>query len=384
MGGKQVWVTTALLCALTGLAVQVLAVNWRYGGNWTGLFCTGSAFPVPPVLAGENVYIFPNSTGYDGQMYHYVAHDPLMRTEMWRYVDNARIRYRRILLPAIAFLLAVGRQPWIDHAYIGANLLFLLLGAWWLSRYLDLLGYQPRWAALFVLVPAVLISLDRLTVDLAFTALCIGFALYMRLGQDASACAVLALACLTRDTGFVLAAAACLAMLAAHRFAKAVLFGAAILPSVAWYWFVQLRTPDYTDARFGQLIPFKGVFEALLHPMAYPFGSSVNAALGWLDRLALLGFVLAVAFTVWLVRHNGFGHMETALVLWSIIGLCLPGSFWEECYSGSRAFTPLLIWVMLAALPRAGWRAALPLLMAMPRVILQVIGPLLIAFGRAS
>jgi hypothetical protein len=96
--------------------------------NWTALFCTGSRFPVPPALAGESVYIFPNSTGYDGQMYHYVAHDPFIRTDMWRYMDNAQVRYRRILLPALAFLLAAGWQPGIDRAYIGANLLFLFFG----------------------------------------------------------------------------------------------------------------------------------------------------------------------------------------------------------------------------------------------------------------
>jgi hypothetical protein len=326
------------------------------------------------------VYLFPNSTGYDGQMYHYVAHDPLIRTDIWRYVDNARVRYRRVLLPAIAFLLAASRQSWIDPAYIGANLLFLSLGAWWLSRYLDILGVQAHLAALFVLAPAALISLDRLTVDLAFTALCIGFALYVRQGQDANAYAVLVLACLSRDTGFILAIAACLALLFQRRFVKAVVWTTAMLPAAAWYWYVKLRTPDYSDARFMQLIPFKGILETLLDPMTYPFGGAVNAGLRWLDRLAVLGFVLAVVLTVWLVRRNGFGHTELALVLWSFVGLCLPRSFWEDCYAGTRVFTPLLIYFMLGALPEVGWRAMMPLLLAMPRVVLQVVAPLMQAF----
>jgi hypothetical protein len=243
------------------------------------------------------------------------------------------------------------------------------------------LKHQPRWAALFVLVPAALFSPDRLTVDLAFTALCIGFALYLRIGHDANAYVVLSLACLTRDTGFVLAVAAFLALLLERRFAKAVLFGTATLPAATWYWYVKVRTPDYPDARFGQLIPFKGIFETFLRPLTYPFGRAANAGLDWLDRLALLGFALAVVLTVWLVRHNGFGHMEITMVLWSVIGMCLPRTFWEDCYSGTRVFTPLLIWVMLGALPTAGWKAAVPLLMALPRVMLQVIAPLLVALG---
>ena len=380
-GGRgRVCVTTALLCALSGLALQFLIVNFRYGGNWTALFCTGSNFKVPPALAGERVYVFPNSTGYDGQMYHYVAHDPLIRTDIWRYMDNSRVRYRRILLPAIAFLLAAGRQAWIDKAFLGANLLFLFLGAWWLSRYLASLGLQPRLAALFILAPASLISLERLNVDLSFTALCIGFALYVRLGQDAKAYALLMLACLTRDTGFVLAAAACLALSVERRFAKAAVLATAMLPAAAWYWRVQSMTPDYSDERFGQLIPFKGIFEVLLHPLRYTFRGAVSAGLGWLDRLAMLGYVVAVVLTFWLIRRNGFGQMEAAMVLWSLLGLCLPGSSWEDCYFGARVFTPLLIYVMLRAVPSLGWRSMAPLLMVIPRVVLQVGAPLLLAF----
>jgi hypothetical protein len=379
-GHRRVCVITALLCSLSGLALQFLIVNFRYGGNWTALFCTGSKFKVPPALAGEKVYVFSNSTGYDGQMYHYVAHDPLIRTDIWRYMDNSRVRYRRILLPAIAFLLAARRQTSIDSAYLGANLLFLFLGAWWLSRYLDSLGLQPRLAALFVLAPASLVSLDRLTVDLPFTALCIGFALYVRLGQDAKAYAVLMLACLSRDTGFVLVAAACLALSVKRRFAKAVVFATAMLPAAAWYWRVKLMTPDYSDERFGQLIPLNGIFEVLLHPLTYPLGGAVSAGLGWLDRLAMLGYLVAVLLTIWLIRRNGFGQMEAAMVLWSFLGLCLPRSFWEDCYSGARVFTPLLIYFMLRAVPAVGWKSMVPMLMVIPRIVLQVGAPLLLAF----
>jgi hypothetical protein len=115
--------------------------------------------------------------------------------------------------------------------------------------------------------------------------------------------------------------------------------------------------------------------------MKPPFGAAVNAGLGWLDRLAVLGLVLAVLLTVWLIRRNGFGQMEAAMLLWSFLGLCLPRRFWEDCYSGARVFTPLLIYFMLRAVPAVGWRSMAPLLMAIPRVVLQVGAPLLLAFG---
>jgi len=71
--------------------------------------------------------------------------------------------------------------------------------------------------------------------------------------------------------------------------------------------------------------------------------------------------------------------MEAAMALWSFLGLCLPRSFWEDCYSGTRVFTPLLIYFLLRAGP-AGWSSMVPLLMVIPRVVLQVGGPLLLAF----
>src|SRR5437016_405076 len=109
----------ALVCTL-GLGVwQALTVHFSYGGNWTALYCTGALFkPAPAALQSENIYLFPNSSGYDGQMYHYIAHDPFLSRGFSANIDAPRIRYRRILVPALAFLLALGRDGAIDIAYL--------------------------------------------------------------------------------------------------------------------------------------------------------------------------------------------------------------------------------------------------------------------------
>lgn len=378
----MICVSTALVCTLLGFAWQYLVVHTRYQGNWTALFCTGAAFPPPPALAREGLYIFPNSSGYDGQFYHYAAHDPLARGGMQRYMDVPRRRYERILLPAVAFALALGRQPFIDAAFIAANLLFLLLGAWWLGRLLETFGFRPQWAALFVLAPAALISLDRLTVDLAFAALCIGFALYVRRKEDAGVYAMAALACLSREAGFVLAAAASLSWLAQRRFRQAAAFLTALIPGAAWYVYLAFQTPADPDARTAHLMPLAGIVEVLLHPFRYEVGDDpARAILQWLDRLALLGFVLAALLTVWIVRRTRFGPVEAAMVLWSVLGLCLPAIVWAEPFAGPRVFTPLLILVIVLGMPLLRWRALVPMAMVLPRVALQVLAPLLWYFG---
>ena len=78
---------SALLCVAIGFAWQALTVHYNRGGNWTALFLSGSQFPVPPALSSENVYVFPDSGGYDGQMYHNVAHDPMLRHGFGKFVE---------------------------------------------------------------------------------------------------------------------------------------------------------------------------------------------------------------------------------------------------------------------------------------------------------
>jgi hypothetical protein len=68
---------------------MALTVHYNYGGNWTGLFCTGANQRVPVGQLDEKVHTFPASLGYDGQFYHHIAHDPLGCTQLLSYVDGA-------------------------------------------------------------------------------------------------------------------------------------------------------------------------------------------------------------------------------------------------------------------------------------------------------
>src|SRR5262249_31926227 len=128
--------TSLLVAALGAIAAfgwQFLVVHSQYGGNWTGLYYTGDRYPPPPELA-ETIWVHPNSTGYDGQFYHYIAHDPLMRRGFDRAIDAPRLRYRRILVPAVANLLAFGQDRFVDGAYIGLIGASVFLGILWMSR----------------------------------------------------------------------------------------------------------------------------------------------------------------------------------------------------------------------------------------------------------
>jgi hypothetical protein len=166
----------ALLATAMVFAWQCLTVRYNYQGNWTALFCTGSAFAVPPLKEFQGTYIFGGSTGYDGQFYRYVAHDPFDRQGLSQWVDAPRLRYTRILTPLLAYTVAMGIPGAVDWTYYAATLATLFLGAYWAARYAMECGCKAVWGLGFLLVPAVQVSIDRMTVDLAVAALCCAWA----------------------------------------------------------------------------------------------------------------------------------------------------------------------------------------------------------------
>ena len=287
----------ALSCVLAVFGWQWLTVRYNFGGNWSALFYTSGLWPVPPALAFENIYQFPNSNGWDGQFYHIMAHDPFLRTDQTGNIDAPRLRYRRILLPALASLLAAGKSYRIDNAYRFAILLFVFAGAYWLARIAQSSGRSPAWGLAFALIPGAIVSIDRMGIDVVLAALCLGFACYSRSATDAPAKAsalfgILVLAGLSRDTGLLLTAGLCLSLLIRRQLGRAILFSAAGAPTLAWYLYINSRTAPYPfDGTIA--IPFAGVMDRLAHPMEYPFGHWLSLWMKSLDALAVGGILLA-------------------------------------------------------------------------------------------
>jgi len=87
---------------------EVLNIAFLYEGNPTGLFYTGTKTPLPAAITGGHTYRVSDEVGYDGQFYHLIAHDPLKGRGFISFVDNPRLRWRRIGVPGLAALLAGG------------------------------------------------------------------------------------------------------------------------------------------------------------------------------------------------------------------------------------------------------------------------------------
>lgn len=92
-----------------------------------------------PALQAIPHYEYPPWASYDGQFYVQRAFDPLVRDPIVdRAMDSAPFRARRILFSWTAYLLGLGRPPWIVNVYALQNVVCWLLFAWLLTRWLPL------------------------------------------------------------------------------------------------------------------------------------------------------------------------------------------------------------------------------------------------------
>jgi hypothetical protein len=366
--------TVALLCAAAWLALNV---GFNYGGHFTGLFYTGSKTPLPAAVGGGHTFRVQDEAGYDGQYYHLVAHDPLIRRGFLVYVDNPSLRWRRIGVPALACLLAAGSDRYVDYVYVTLQLVAVFLGTLWLSRYSQAQRRHATLGLVFLLVPAVLVSLDRMTVDLPLAALSIGFVLYAAgSGQTAAPSrwpvyAILCAAPLVRETGMILPIAWC-SSAALRRNWRAASYGLCCgFPAVAWWLYVYKHTP-FDGTRWLSGYPFSGIVARTVQGIHHPNSTLWLQTAGALEELALAGIWIALLLGLYLAWKRRSGPIEMTAIVFTAFAAAL-GRFdlWESAYATARTMSPLLIMLMLIALRDRRRVFALPLLLVLPRLMLQ-------------
>lgn len=364
-----VWV---FLCGGIVLVWQSLTVHSNFGGNWTALFCTGDRTVVPPSLSDERIYRFAHSPGYDGQFYHFIAHDPWFTRGFASSVDDPRLRWRRILVPALAYLTAAGRTEFIDKSYFFVQLAWVVAGAYWVGRYSTLYGQCAAWGVCFALVPATLVSIDRLTVDTALAALTVGYALYAAEGAVLKLYAILVLAPLARETGLALTAGYLLYLASGRNWRRALGMASSVVPFAIWAVFVHAHTaPDPTV--FASGYPFGGIVGQTIKGMQIPSSGFTPIAIAIFDDLVVLGIWLGLALTARAVFNRKFGVLESTAAVYAVLVIALsqPG-VWVDGYALGRSFSPWLLLLTMIAVARGSWWYLSPLTMAIPRVVLQM------------
>ena len=362
-----------LSCALLAFTWQFLTVRYNYHSDWSGLFCTGENAVLPPVVAAERPYRFAGAPGWDGQLYHAIAHDPLQQHGTVSYFAGARLRYRRILIPALAYALSGGNDARVDVAYRSVVILFFALGGCWLSWLLQAAAKPPALGLLFLLLPASIASLDREAVDVGLLAFCCAFVVYTKHVRSPKILyAVLLLAGLVRETGLLLVAAYCGWLLLQRDFRKAALFATAAAPTFGWYLFVHTRTPP-TSEYASIAIPFSGVLHRLTHSMEY-FGNPLKVRfIQGMDFLAAAGVLAALIWAFRIAWLRRLDPVRLAIILFALLGLLAwePGN-WLEALDYARILSPLLLFEALLCADGSGFVAVAPLCMVLPRFGIQM------------
>jgi len=337
----------ALAAVLGVLLWQFATVHFNYGGNWTALFCINPDWPRPAFAVPEKLYTFPGS-GYDGQQYHLIAHDPWMRRGAVLAMDDPPLRYRRILVPALAWALALGRDSAVHAAYLAVILGSVFLGVYWFARAIASRGRHPAWGLMFVIMPGSLISMDRMTVDVALAAFTAGFVLYSEPPTGWKVLVILTCAALTRETGLLLTAGYGMFLLSRRRFADLPWAAVTALPAILWYVYVRRHTPPEPPSNFGSLIPLAGWIERVAHPVVYPLTHWQALRAVELDYVALAGVAVMLGHAAWLAWTRRWNARAAAIYVFAAAIIFIGSrSVWEDAFGYGRVVTPLM--VLLAA-----------------------------------
>jgi hypothetical protein len=362
----------AILSALLVFVWTAARIHYACGGNWTAAFCTGTTFRVPPDL-DAGTYRFPGS-GYDGQFYRYLAHDPFLQKGYSRYVDAPQLRFRRLLVPLAAWLAGFGQRRWIDAAYIAVEMLFLALGTYWCSRLLVRRGRSPFWGLLFVVVPGTVASFDRMLVDGPLTALFAGFLLYCEEERWARVWVLAMLAALTRETGLLLAAALVTDRLLHRDWRRAAWFASSGIPAVAWYAYLAARLPPDVSATTILAVPAWGLLRRLLWFRPYP-DPLVQLVFRVTDILAVLGLAISIILAArWLFARR-LGPVSLSVGFFAVLALVLGKPVMSEAFAFGRPVSPLLLWIMIEAVSRRRWIALVPPLLVTLSVSVVLVRP---------
>lgn len=274
----------------------------------------------------QPVYVYRGTGGYDGLYYAQIAYHPaLAAPELGPAVDTLTYRARRILVPALAWLLAAGNPAWIVHVYSLLNVAAWLVLAGLLWRLLDV-GDSRGWIAWAGLMfsAGVLSSVRFALTDLTALALVAGALLAAEQSPTRGAAVTLAAAGLARETSLVALAGLWERPWASRRNVQRALL--AVLPFIVWLGYIRWRV--------GPLDRGMGNFGWPVIPFAQKWIADLGAAatndlhlLAWTTLLATLGLSVQAAF--FFSRWQPGDRWWRLGAAYAAFLLCLGGAVWE-------------------------------------------------------
>ena len=365
------------------LGYQAFYVHATAPGQWSALFFNGSRFAHPNV---ENFgYIYPDSYGYDGQWYRLLALDPLLNKGLTKYLDNPRLRARRILIPAIAGALGKESLPASEYWFIAITDVTMALGGLCFVRLAKDSCAPVAAAILYLFIPAIPVSTDRMVLDGPSVAGFLAVLLFFRERRTAPLMMVLTALPLVRENAVPVTAGVALAYFLARDYRKMLLATVTGLPSIAWWIYEARRTPPSNETHLFS-IPLAPQVIRLFTLIHRQVPAWLNVALWAVDFVAMACLLFAFAlFAKIMIRELQRGNMEgeTCIVLPVVLVAAIASSaeILKDPSGFMRIDSMLIAWAGLRVLRMRLWWAAayLPacsagLLMFRVRTVLSMMG----------
>jgi len=319
------------------------------------------------------VYVYRDTGGYDGLYYAQIAYHPLLTApELRPAMDNFSYRARRILTPALAWVLAAGQPRLIVHLYSCLNILAWLVVAGLLWRLLRVADGRSlgAWAGLLFSAGALLSVRFALTDLVTLAALTAAMAAMER-GRPGWAVTGLAAAGLGRETSVVaLPGFLRPPWLSWRNAAKA---AAAFAPLAAWLFYVRWKT-DWDDQPWGNFTwPGAGWLEKGRAAVA-AIGHTPEPVLAGTTLLTFVGLTAQAIFFCkprWADPWWRFGAPYVALLLF------FGTAVWEGFPGAApRVLLPLSVaFFVLVIRHRASWLWLLAGALTVPSGLLALAHP---------
>lgn len=314
----------------TSLAALLVLIHVRQTGyNILNLLQPGANGPSASVIRRDfPATSLPGGLGYDGQQFYAIGRQPMHWRALVPALDRPHYRLSRPLFPWLAWVLhPSGGGPGLVAAFFVVGVAAMMIGAIALGVHARRNGRSPAWAALYPLLPGVLISLrtttgDALAVSCVLASIVaerrdrpigtIGWAVAAVLGKEIVLAVLIGNAIARRSRAAILAALA---------------GGAAY---VAFWVATALALGSWSSGVVDQTWPLVG------------FAGAIGRWIGGRDLFAAGAFVIWAAVTLAALAKLGVRSRAT-WTIWVPLAylLCLRADPLELNLGGPRTYLPL-------------------------------------------
>jgi len=325
-----------LVTAILYLALLLTQLQ-EYDYNFSFFIQAGDTF-VDANYTPNNILVFPNSYGYDGQFYYRLALKPFTaaKTDYGITLDSPHYRQQRIIYPLIVWIASVFLPISVPAALVLVNYTGLCFLGWIGGKFAQSLQRHALWGVVFALHPGFILVMLRDLNEITEVCFLLAALTCLRLNMRKTTFIYLTFAILAKEPA-LLAYIAILIYFSKHKWSSFLTFRLEFLPLVvygAWQVWLYYQWQDFgiRDLHNNVGYPFAGFFG---------FFRDITRFSDHWQRVWFIELCSIIAFTVFVLRASVVSTEATyekiAWIFYFILIYSLTRSVWVEDWAFLRA-----------------------------------------------